>query len=287
MKKRRNNGLRKEKLIMLSASVFVLTALTMTGVYVKEKNSIPKDGYVVDFSKMENEAAENTPSQISDQIRNEENQELANNDMDVDPAFTETNSGKVEIPGVTDSASADASAIAEQQDAAAEAEAAKKAEADDKNAKKEAKETAAASVKNLSFGQEETLQWPIVGNILLNYSMDKTVYFPTLEQYKYNPALVIAAVQGEAIVAAADGIVESVFSNEEIGNGITMNLGDGYRLTYGQLEKLEVKEGQSIKQGQIVGYVAQPTKYYSVEGSNVYFEMTKDEVPVNPMGKLQ
>ena len=46
--------------------------------------------------------------------------------------------------------------------------------------------------------------WPIVGDVLVNYSMDKTVYFPTLQQYKYNPAIVIAANKGDSITAAAD-----------------------------------------------------------------------------------
>ena len=29
--------------------------------------------------------------------------------------------------------------------------------------------------------------WPVSGTVLMNYSMDKTVYFATLDQYKYNP----------------------------------------------------------------------------------------------------
>ena len=33
--------------------------------------------------------------------------------------------------------------------------------------------------------------WPARGNVLLDYSMDSTIYFPTLEQYKCNPGLVI------------------------------------------------------------------------------------------------
>ena len=46
---------------------------------------------------------------------------------------------------------------------------------------------------NLDFKEEDGLVWPIVGDVLINYSMDRTIYCPTLEQYKYNPAIVIAA----------------------------------------------------------------------------------------------
>ena len=51
----------------------------------------------------------------------------------------------------------------------------------------------------------------------MNYSMDKTVYFATLDQYKYSPAIVIAAVEGEGITAAADGQVTDILSGS--GNG--------------------------------------------------------------------
>ena len=33
----------------------------------------------------------------------------------------------------------------------------------------------------------------------------------------------------------------------------------------------------------MIGYVSKPTKYYSVEGTNVYFEMRKDGQPINPL----
>ena len=39
--------------------------------------------------------------------------------------------------------------------------------------------------------------------------------------------------------------------------------------------------------GDVIGTVAAPTKYYSVEGTNAYFKLTLDNVPVNPLGELQ
>ena len=49
MRRRRRNQ-KKEKMLMLFSSLFVLTALTMTGVYVKERNQLNQDDYVVDLS---------------------------------------------------------------------------------------------------------------------------------------------------------------------------------------------------------------------------------------------
>ncbi|MBD5450032.1 MAG: M23 family metallopeptidase [Lachnospiraceae bacterium] len=139
---------------------------------------------------------------------------------------------------------------------------------------------------SLDFKEEDGLVWPIVGDVLINYSMDKTIYFPTLQQYKYNPAIVIAASQGAAISAAANGRVTSVAYDPIIGNMVVMDLGNGYELTYGQLENITVSEGSYVSVGDGIGTVASPTKYYSLEGTNVYFKLTKDGEPVNPMSKL-
>ena len=138
----------------------------------------------------------------------------------------------------------------------------------------------------LTFSDSDTLVWPIVGNILVNYSMDKTVYFPTLQQYKYNPAIIIQANEGDLVTAASAGKVISIFNDPQIGNGITMELGGGYEVTYGQLANILVSEGSYVAAGDVIAEVASPTKYFSVEGTNVYFKLTKDGTPVNPMAKL-
>ena len=65
------------------------------------------------------------------------------------------------------------------------------------------------------------------------------------------------------------------------------DLGDGYQAVYGQLKDLNFEEGATVEAGQIIGYIGEPTKYYSVEGSNLYFAMEKDGEPINPMEYFQ
>ena len=52
---------------------------------------------------------------------------------------------------------------------------------------------------------------------------------------------------------------------------------------YGQLKEVPVKVGDYVEAKSVLGYVSQPTKYYSKEGCNVYFEMRKNGQPVNPV----
>ena len=113
--------------------------------------------------------------------------------------------------------------------------------------------------------------------------MDQTVYFATLDQYKYNPALIIAGNVNDTVNAAATGRITSITSNEETGTTVTMELGDGYSAVYGQLKEVMYKEGALVEAGDAIGYIAEPTKYYTVEGSNLYFELLKDGEPVDPI----
>ena len=132
----------------------------------------------------------------------------------------------------------------------------------------------------LQFGGE--LQWPLEGSVLMNYSMDQSVYFATLDQYKRNPAMIISAKPGDAVAAAAAGDIVEIREDAQTGLTVVMDIGDDYSLTYGQLQNLNFKEGAHLEAGDVIGAVAEPTKYYSVEGTNLYFELEKDGSPVDP-----
>ena len=304
MRRRRRSSFRKEKAIMLVSSCLVLTALTATGLYVRNRGQEKEeDNYIVDFTTLD-EANRDKAGEAQDLGE----QQADAGELDYDPSFQEANSGKVDNPDMKmlgSTANAGEQAVAEQAAAeAAQAEAQQEAMAqesqealeanasdaiaktDDGNETAKRDEDAMNTVPALDFSESDTLVWPIVGNVLVNYSMDKTVFFATLQQYKYNPAIIIAATQGEGITAAADGQVTTIYEDPEIGTAVIMNLGDGYELTYGQLTDLTVAEGDVVTTGEIIGKVAEPTKYYSVEGCNVYFKLTKDGQPVNPLNRL-
>lgn len=144
----------------------------------------------------------------------------------------------------------------------------------------------AGTVRNLSFGEDSQLLWPVNGNVLMSYSMDKTVYFSTLDQYRYNPALIISGAVNDNVIAAAPGVVKSIDESAQTGTTVTLDMGNGYECSYGQLKQVPVKVGDYLEAREVIGYLNSPTKYYSVEGCNLYFELKKDGQPVNPMDYL-
>lgn len=144
-------------------------------------------------------------------------------------------------------------------------------------------ETAAAVSRHFD---KNSAVWPIEGDVLLDYSMDSTIYFPTLEQYRCNPAMVISGKVNDKVLAMAQGKITDIQENEETGCTVVQDLGDGYTAVYGQLKELNFAKGDTPEAGQVLGYVSEPTKYYTTEGSNVYFQLKKDGKPVDPKAYL-
>ena len=136
--------------------------------------------------------------------------------------------------------------------------------------------------ETLHFSEKNGIGWPIEGTVLLDYSMDATIYFPTLNQYQYNPAMVFAGAVNSKVFFVSKGIVTDISTNEVTGCTVTQDLGDGYTAIYGQLKEVNYKVGDKVESGQVVGYISEPTKYFSVEGANVYFKLLKDGYPVDP-----
>ena len=295
---RRNNA-KRERIVMFASSAFVLAALTMTGIYMQTRNVESQDnGYTIDFTALE-ESADNKYQEIA-QNNQTMNEDVSNNlEDDLDYTPMEVGSGNIEIPGLTDTAGKLTNSLAEEigQSRAGE----NSGEADNSQTKAnettpdgtktneaeqpETQETAshdAAVIKTLHFSETDGLIKPVNGETIIPYSMSGSTYFATLNQYKYNSAVMIGTAENSAVSACAEGRVISIFENEEIGHAVTMELGDGYVITYGQLKNINVSLNSYVNAGDVIGSVAAPTKYYSVEGSNLYLKLTKDGVPVNP-----
>lgn len=168
--------------------------------------------------------------------------------------------------------------------AAAENESAEVAE-DEPEADTEEAEMA-GNVLNAGYSSENVMSWPVRGEVIMDYSMDKTIYYPTLQEYKCNPSILIQSEEGTDVAAAFSGTVADVYHDAQLGTVVEMSLGNGYEAYYGQLENVDVAVGDTVRQGQIIGTVSTPTRFYSIEGSHLNFRVTRDGEPVDPLDYL-
>ena len=148
-------------------------------------------------------------------------------------------------------------------------------------------ETSGADTSGVWFSEDSVLTWPASGAVIMGYSMDQTVFFQTLEQYKYNPAMIIGGEVGETITASAAGIVTNIEETAQTWTTVSLDMGNGYTAVYGQLTDVPLSTGDYVNAGEMIGTLNEPTKYYSVEGPNLYFEILKDGEPVDPMNFME
>ncbi len=251
-----------KKQYAVAATICLASGAILTGIYSYEWEKSHSDGYIVDLSDIEEpkkEIAEIDKQAVESQSAKAEN--FTNEDI----------FGWDNVMDATDEAPI---AVEEQTGTTEDEEQLEVAEA-------------ITQPVTLSFAEGESLIWPVTGNVIMNYSMDKSIYFATLEQYKYNPAIIVQAEENMPVTAACRGQVINIEENAQTGTTLVMDLGNDYKMTYGQLKDLEVTAGQIVEAGDVIGYINKPTKYYSVEGSNLFLKLQHGNASVNPMSYLQ
>lgn len=273
----------KNRIVKYAANTALLAVLAAAGIGVYQLGTAPsKDEDIQDeaeFQPVEQESEEEPmvdagTSQVEADLENAEEGELAGTNV-IENAAEESGLDEADsLEETVDTVSVENGT--EVQETAEELEINSEIDAADVSAN-------AAALPELSFSEDTVMDWPVNGNILLDYNMDQTTYFPTLDQYKLNPAIAVQAVEGAPVTASVQGTVYSIEEDPQTGITVTMELGDGYQAVYGQLKDLTVTEGETVDQGTTIGYIAAPTKYYSKEGSNLYFAMRKDGEPIDPI----
>ena len=143
-------------------------------------------------------------------------------------------------------------------------------------------EVMAEAMRSFTFDESNKMAWPVLGHITLDYSMDETVLFKSLGVYKCSPGIIISSEVGTNVAAAASGVVTDVAELSETGTTVTVSIGNGYETTTGMIENVNLKKGDKVTTGQLIGTVASPSAYYIEEGPGVYFKLTQYGEPVNP-----
>lgn len=170
-------------------------------------------------------------------------------------------------------------------------EAKSKDDADKPLEKEDAKPQAKQPVKQPAKPQvQETAEafiYPVKGEILMDYSMEKAIYDPTLDQYRTNDTISIGAAQGTPVLASADGTVEEVKDDVKQGKTVVITHKDGWRTTYSPLaEDITVKKGDTVKQGQEIGQVAKPVGYGAGLADHLCFGMEQNGQKKDPKKQL-
>jgi murein DD-endopeptidase MepM/ murein hydrolase activator NlpD len=99
----------------------------------------------------------------------------------------------------------------------------------------------------------------------------------------FHEGMDIAARVGTPVLAPADGVVVKAAFSPGYGNMVEIWHGYGIRTIYGHNSRLNVKEGQHVKRGDVISYTGDTG---SSTGPHLHYEVRLNGLPVNPVKYL-
>jgi len=126
--------------------------------------------------------------------------------------------------------------------------------------------------------------YPAYGRISDPYGWRK---HPITGKRSFHYGLDFGNKTGSPIYATADGVVQSVKRHKYLGKYLTLSHNFGYQTKYGHLHKVLVKQGESVKRGQIIALMGNSGRS---TGSHLHYEVlrySKHRNPYDYLNKLE
>jgi hypothetical protein len=103
---------------------------------------------------------------------------------------------------------------------------------------------------------------------------------------QFHNGIDMAALKGTRVKSAASGVVEKAYEDPAgYGKTIIIKHNKIYKTRYAHLDKMLVAQGQSVKQGQLIGYVGSTGNVRKTgrDASHLHFEVYLHEQRVDPL----
>lgn len=109
-------------------------------------------------------------------------------------------------------------------------------------------------------------------------------FHPLLGYVREHKGLDFTADIGTPVYATGDGVVKSAYFSGSYGNVIFLDHNFGYETRYAHLSKFNVKKGEKIKRGEIIGFVGDTGMSH---GPHLHYEVVYKGVQINPINFFQ
>jgi murein DD-endopeptidase MepM/ murein hydrolase activator NlpD len=124
------------------------------------------------------------------------------------------------------------------------------------------------------------LKWPVRGAVKSPFGMRKS---PWTNEPEFHKGMDIGSPPGTPIRAPAPGRVSTASSGGGYGKHVTIDHGSRIKSRYGHLMRIDVKVGQRVEKGDIIGLVGSTGRS---TGPHLHYEVIVDGQRVNPRGFL-
>ncbi len=119
-------------------------------------------------------------------------------------------------------------------------------------------------------------------SVVKDYSIKELQYNQTLNRWEAHLSVDLMSLDA-TVMAIRDGVVTSVENDFLMGNVVTIEHADGLVSVYASLEdNILVKVGDSVTNGQVIGYAGSTASSESAEGVHLDFAMLLNGEEVDP-----
>ena len=120
--------------------------------------------------------------------------------------------------------------------------------------------------------------WPVASYVYVSSRFGQRVH-PITGEIKNHTGIDIASNKGTTIYAADGGTITLAAWNGGYGNCVMIDHGNGYVTLYGHMSSIAVSQGQTVSQGDTIGYVGSTG---NSTGPHLHFEVLKNGTRIDP-----
>ena len=122
--------------------------------------------------------------------------------------------------------------------------------------------------------------------VITDFSGDKLVYFETLKDWRVHKGADYSVKKGENIYAVGSGTITDFFKDTLYGNGVKLELRDGFAaIYYGVKPDVNIAVGSVVNVGDLIGS-AESVPCEKDKKEHIHLEIQKDGNYVNPQNYL-
>ena len=124
---------------------------------------------------------------------------------------------------------------------------------------------------------------PISGVEVAGYAMDCLSYNETTRDWRVHNGVDLSAEAGSEVMAAADGVVYTTYTDDMMGTTVVIRHDGGYTTRYASLaEELKVSPGDQVVMGQVIGTVGETALVETAVGPHVHFSVLYNDESMDP-----
>ena len=133
------------------------------------------------------------------------------------------------------------------------------------------------------FDRKPTYRMPVSGEIIRGFSMDALVYDETMGDWRTHNGIDISCGAGDAVMAAADGTVQAVYTDALLGTVIEISHADDLTGIYcGLAAETAVQAGDAVRAGDLIGTAGNTVKTESAMECHIHLTMQRDGEYIDP-----